>query len=80
MRKPSAGTTAFSRRRFQIGSAATAMLASYRARAADTRYRLGLSQPVDSPNYIRLREMADKVRAETGGRMQIEVYPAGQLG
>lgn len=80
MRKPVALTKAFSRRRFLIGCAATAMLASYRARAADIRYRLGLSQPVDSPNYLRLKEMADKVRAETGGRMQIEVYPAGQLG
>jgi TRAP-type C4-dicarboxylate transport system substrate-binding protein len=24
--------------------------------------------------------MADSIRAETGGRMQIDVYPAGELG
>jgi TRAP-type transport system periplasmic protein len=80
MRKPSVGTKNFSRRRFVAGSAAAAMLAGTGARAADIRYRLGLSQPEDSPNYIRLREMAENVRAETGGRMQIDVYPGGKLG
>jgi len=70
----------FPRRRFLIGGAAAAVLASTDTRAADLHYRLGLSQPVDSPNYIRLKEMADKVRAETAGAMQIDVYPAGQLG
>jgi len=80
MRKQPVGRTTFSRRRFLIGSAAAAMLASNRSKAADIRYRLGLSQPVDSPNYIRLKEMADNVRAETAGRMQIDLYPAGQLG
>lgn len=80
MRKRSVGTKTFSRRRFLIGSAAAAMLASNRSKAADLRYRLGLSQPVDSPNYIRLKEMADHVSAETAGKMQIDIYPAGQLG
>ena len=80
MRKPSPDPKTFSRRRFMIGSAAAAMLASTDTRAADIRYRLGLSQPEDSPNYIRLKEMADNIRAETGGQMQIDVYPAGKLG
>jgi len=80
MRTRSPGTKTFSRRRFLIGGAAAAMLASKRSMAAEIRYRLGLSQPVDSPNYIRLKEMADKVNAETAGRMHIDIYPAGQLG
>src|SRR6266566_930946 len=80
MRKPSLDPKTFSRRRFVIGGAAAAMLASTDTRAADIRYRLGLSQPEDSPNYIRLKEMADHIRAETGGRMQIDVYPAGKRG
>src|SRR5260370_4392311 len=80
MRKPSIDPKTFSRRRFMIGTAAAAMLASTDTRAADIRYRLGLSQPEDSPNYIRLKEMADNIRAETGGQMQIDVYPAGKLG
>ena len=44
------------------------------------RYRLGLSQPSDSPNAIRLREMADRVAADTAGAMQIEVIPESKLG
>ena len=80
MRKPAFDARPFSRRRFLMGSAAVGVLASTGARAADMRYRLGLSQPVDSPNYLRLKEMADNIRAETAGRMQIDVYPAGQLG
>ena len=60
--------------------AGAAAIASTNARAADFRYRLGLSQPMDSPNYIRLKEMADRVHAETGGRMQIDLYPESKLG
>jgi len=74
------GPARISRRRFVTAGAAAAMLAGTRARAAEVRYRLGLSQPEDSPNAVRLEEMADNVRAETGGRMQIDVYPAGKLG
>jgi tripartite ATP-independent transporter DctP family solute receptor len=82
MRKPPVVSREFSRRRFMIGTAAAAVIAGAgtRAGAADIRYRLGMSQPLDSPNYIRLKEMADNVRAETGGRMQIDLYPAGKLG
>jgi TRAP-type transport system periplasmic protein len=79
MRKPSS-RTAFSRRRFVMGASAAALLASTDSRAAEVRYRLGLSQPEDSPNAIRLKEMADNIRSETGGRVQIELYPAGKLG
>ena len=80
MRESSDCTAKFSRRRFLIGSAAATMLASTHVKAAAIRYRLGMSQPEESPNHIRLKEMADRVHAETGGRMQIEIYPAGKLG
>jgi tripartite ATP-independent transporter DctP family solute receptor len=79
MHKSNVGSN-FPRRRFVLGSAAAAMLATTPARAAEIRYRLGLSQPDDSPNAIRLKEMAENVRLETGGRMQIDVYSAGKLG
>ena len=81
MRKPSHDSKMISRRRFLAGTAAAAaMLATSRARAAEINYRLGMSQPMDSPNYIRLKEMADNVRKETGGAMQIDIFPAGKLG
>src|SRR3954470_23082110 len=66
------------RRNFIVGTVALAGTA--RAQGAQYRYRLGLSQPLDSPNYIRLKEMADRVQADTGGAMQIEVLGAGALG
>jgi len=69
-----------SRRRFLAGLSAGALLAARGARAAEFRYRLGLSQPLDSPNYLRLKEMAERVRADTGGAMQIEMHGAGALG
>jgi len=80
MRVPRFKRTNISRRRFVMGSVAAVMLAARSSKAADIRYRLGLSQPTDSPNYVRLKEMADNVRADTAGGMQIDVYPAGQLG
>src|SRR5258706_2714874 len=69
-----------SRRRIVAGIGAAALAGGVRAQGGEIRYRLGLSQPLDSPNYLRLKEMADKVRAETKGRMQIDVLGAGALG
>ena len=70
--------TTLSRRRFVVATAAAALAGT--PAKADFRYRLGLSQPLDSPNHVRLQEMADKVRADTNGRMQIDVHGAGALG
>ena len=75
-----------SRRRFIAGTAAvisTCTAAGPRpARSANPEfhYRLGLSQPLDSPNFKRLQEMAGSVRDESSGRMEIEVLGAGKLG
>ncbi len=79
MRKLSLATTLLSRRRFIEGAAAGAWTAGS-AKAADIRWRLGSSQPLDSPNVIRLKEMAERIRDETNGRLQIEVFGAGALG
>lgn len=73
------GSTRLSRRAVLAGTAAAAVIGT-RAHAADISWRLGLSQPLDSPNYIRLKEMADAIRAETNGRLQITVHGAGALG
>jgi TRAP-type transport system periplasmic protein len=69
-----------SRRRFIAGLGAAALMNPARSQNAQFRYRLGLSQPLDSPNYIRLKEMADRVASDTDGRMQIDVQGAGSLG
>ena len=62
-----------SRRRFLAVVGAGALLSTRGARGAQFHYRLGLSQPLDSPNYLRLKEMAERVLADTDGAMQIEV-------
>ena len=53
-------TPTLSRRRFISGTAAI-ILTSTTASAADIRWRLGSSQPLDSPNVIRLKEMAERI-------------------
>src|SRR5436190_3613805 len=68
------------RRRLVAGIGVAALAGGANAQNAQIRYRLGLSQPLDSPNYLRLKEMAERVRADTGGRMQIDVHGAGALG
>jgi len=81
MRLPSMVATSPSHQRFIAAAAADALAAGAGTRAkTGFRYRLGLSQPLDSPNYLRLQEMAGRVRAETDGRMVIEVHGAGALG
>jgi len=69
-----------SRRRLVVGVGAAALAGGVRAQGGQIHYRLGLSQPLDSPNYLRLKEMADRVRTDTNGRLQIEVLGAGALG
>jgi TRAP-type transport system periplasmic protein len=80
MRSLPLGSKRLSRRRFMAGATAATIIVSTGARAADFRWRLGLSQPLDSPNFIRLKEMADRIRTETNGRLDIEVLGAGALG
>ena len=79
MRISSMVTPTLSRRRFISGTAAI-FLTSTTASAADIRWRLGSSQPLDSPNVIRLKEMAERIRAETNGALNIQVFGAGALG
>ena len=76
---PKSSTSSISRRHFICGTAAI-VLRSTSARAGDIRWRLGSSQPLDSPNIIQLKEMAEGVAAETGELLQIEVLGAGALG
>ncbi|HZE59147.1 MAG TPA: TRAP transporter substrate-binding protein [Burkholderiales bacterium] len=67
------------RRRLIAGIGAAALAGTARSQN-QFHYRLGLSQPLDSPNHLRLKELADRVAAETGGRMRIDVHGAGALG
>ena len=70
----------FSRRHFVGGLAAVAVAGCATVKRPEIRYRLGLSQPMDSPNDIRLSEMARRIHADTGGALQIEIHPESKLG
>jgi tripartite ATP-independent transporter DctP family solute receptor len=80
------GQSSLSRRSFIAGTGASIMVGATMgvdaaiAAKPEFHYRLGLSQPLDSPNFKRLQEMAGKVRDESKGRMLIEVKGAGELG
>jgi hypothetical protein len=78
MRHSSTSIATHWRRRFITGATAVIVAGTGTHAKADFRYRLGLSQPLDSPNYLRLQEMAEKVRLETNDRMLIEVHGAGR--
>jgi tripartite ATP-independent transporter DctP family solute receptor len=66
----------FGRRDFALGVLATGgvMLAGRRARAADFALRQFHNQPVDSPLHKRLGEMWAAVKAETGGRVDVQTF------
>ena len=65
------------RRRFNrsLMAAGGLLLMSRTARAADFPMRQYHNQPVESPLHTRLVEMWAAVKAETGGRVEVETFP-----
>ena len=75
--------TVLSRGRFAAGSAlalATIGLVPSRARAADFSFKFGTDTPVDHPSNVRGTQAFDAIRKETGGRVDIALFPNNQLG
>ena len=50
------------------------------AQSGTFNYKVGTNVPVTHPIAIRLTEAAEKVKAETGGKVNIRVFPNNQLG
>jgi len=65
------------RRRFTQGLAAAGgvLLVSRRAPAVDFPMRQYHNQPVEAPLHKRLTQMWEAVKAETHGRVQVEIFP-----
>lgn len=63
-----------------IAALATINVIPRPARAAQFEYKAGHDTPVDYPETVRARAMWDAVRRETGGRLDVKVFPASQLG
>jgi tripartite ATP-independent transporter DctP family solute receptor len=53
---------------------------SAHAQAAEFTYKYANNLPVTHPMNIRAKEMVDAIRAETKGRVDIQVFPNNQLG
>jgi len=74
--------TAMSRRSFTIGAGAAAVstFAIGRARAAEFTYKFANNLALTHPLNIRAQEAANKIKEETGGRFELQVFPSSQLG
>src|SRR6201989_1382020 len=76
----------FSRRTLLKGSAASAAMAGNgttrraRAQSAEFTYKFANNLPESHPFVARAREMAAAIKAETNGRMEVQVFPNSQLG
>lgn len=71
-----------SRRAFSTGAAALGVstFAIGRARAADFTYKYANNLPVTHPMNIRAKEAAEKIKEETKGRFELQIFPSSQLG
>ncbi|SDV50371.1 TRAP transporter substrate-binding protein [Chitinasiproducens palmae] len=50
------------------------------ARAAEFTLRLANNLPTSHPLNIRLKEMADRIKTESKGRVEVQIFPSSQLG
>ncbi|WP_293863365.1 TRAP transporter substrate-binding protein [uncultured Alsobacter sp.] len=64
-----------------LSASATAMpFLGARAQTAEFTYKFATNLPMTHPVNIRGKQAADKIREETGGRLDIQLFPSGQLG
>ena len=71
-----------SRRTLLQGTASAALVSSFGARAqsAEFTYKYANNLPVTHPMNLRAKEAADKIKQETSGRVEIQIFPNNQLG
>ena len=71
-----------SRRGFSVGAGALAVstFAIGKARTAEFTYKYANNLPISHPMNVRALEAAAKIKEETGGRFELQVYPSSQLG
>jgi tripartite ATP-independent transporter DctP family solute receptor len=61
-------------------SAASLGMLPHRARAAEFTYKYANNVPLDHPMNVRAREAVAKIKEESKGRIEIEIFPNNQLG
>ena len=78
-------THRFTRRQFGTAMAATGLATALPARFAsaqgtDIKLKYGTAFPADHPGTLRIKEAAEAIRKDTGGKVDLQVYPTSQLG
>ena len=68
------------RRTALLGAAMTALYPLRHAAAAEFSYKCATDLPLSHPASQRLQAACDKISAQSGGRVAIQVFPANQLG
>ena len=71
-----------SRRRLLAGAAAVPLcgILTHGARGAEFEYKLATGQDPTHPVNIRAAEALNRIREATGGKLDIKLFPANQLG
>ena len=74
--------TRLSRRSLLVGAAALPAfgILTRRGQAAEFTYKLATGQDPTHPVNVRAQEALDRIREATGGRLEIKLFPANQLG
>jgi tripartite ATP-independent transporter DctP family solute receptor len=70
------------RRTFTAGAATLASIGILRfpAGAAEFTYKFGNDNPETHPVNVRMKDAAAKIKEETGGRFELQLFPNNQLG
>jgi len=74
--------TKMTRRTFTLaaGAAAVTTFSIGRAHAAEFTYKYANNLPVSHPMNKRAQEAAEKIKEETKGRFELQIFPSSQLG
>ncbi len=68
------------RRALLLGTAAAAFAARRARAAADFSYKFATNVPITHPLNIRLQQAFDRIKQESGGTLEIQLFPNSQLG
>ncbi|WP_293856489.1 TRAP transporter substrate-binding protein [uncultured Alsobacter sp.] len=74
--------TKLTRRSFALGATAAGVSTFWisKARAAEFTYKFANNLALTHPLNKRAQEAADKIKAETNGRFELQIFPSSQLG
>jgi TRAP-type C4-dicarboxylate transport system substrate-binding protein len=56
------------------------LVAQVFAQSADIKLKYGTAFPADHPGTLRIKEAAEAIKKDTGGKVDLQVYPTSQLG